>query len=47
MFYTILFFLLFIVALITTGKMITYLIEDNNEYKKQCERRSRQGRTPR
>ena len=47
MFYTVLFFLLFAVAVIGTGKMITYLIEDNNEYKKRSERRSRQGRTSR
>ena len=35
MFYTVLFFLLFIVAIIATGKIITYLIEDNNEYNKR------------
>jgi hypothetical protein len=47
MFYTILFFLLFAVAMIAIGKIISYLIEDNNENRKQFERRSRQGRTPR
>jgi hypothetical protein len=39
MFYTILFFILFITCTIGIGKMIMYLIEDNNENKKRFTRR--------
>lgn len=31
-FYTVLFFLLFFVAIIAVGKLIKYLIEDNEDY---------------
>lgn len=31
-FYTVLLFLLFFVAIIAIGKLITYLIEDNEDY---------------
>jgi uncharacterized membrane protein len=34
-FYTILLILIFLIAIIAVGKLISFIIEDNNKYKKR------------
>lgn len=39
MLYTVLLFFLFIIAVVATHKIITYVIQDNNDYRKRSNRR--------